>query len=131
MADVQVSGKFPVPAAEMWARIGDFQAFHNWYPGMVSSRSIDGGRVRQVVAVSGARFTESLLDEWELGHRYRIDDGPLPVRDYVASLGVRRLDGSSCAVEWRAQFEADGAPENAVVRLVTKLLQAGIDNLAD
>lgn len=130
MADVYVSGTFPVPAAEMWTRIGDFQAFHTWYPGMASLQPAENGRVRQVVAVNGAQFTESLLEEGELAHRYRIDEGPLPVRDYVASLSVRGLDEHSCVVEWRAEFQPDGVPERDATRLITKLLQAGIDSLA-
>ena len=131
-----------VPAAKVWAIIGDFDALKNWHPAVASSAADKGneeGSVRQVKLKDGGALTES-LESWDaakMKYSYRAKDGgALPVTNYTSTISVRD-DGGKAVVEWRGAFYR-GYPNNdpppdrndeAAVRAVTAVYQAGLANL--
>ena len=115
MARVNEQGSYDVAPDEMWQRIGDFHGFHEWHPAIASQDELEGGRVRALHLDGGGTVVETLLDEGERSYSYRIDESPLPVADYTATLAV--LDGDSGV--------NDGVRWGSVILIVGGLLWFG------
>ena len=130
MAEVSVSRRFEVPGHEMWARIGGFGSLWEWHPAIATTEVFDGGRRRTNSVIDGGRVTETLLEQGDRHHTFRIDDGPLPFERLVATLRVRDQKGSACVVEWEATLEARDIPEPEAVEQARGFFQAGLDALS-
>ena len=129
MASVNEQGSYDVAPDEMWQRIGDFHGFHEWHPAIASQDELEGGRVRALHLDGGGTVVETLLDESERSYSYRIDDSPLPVADYTATLAVLAGDSGGCVVEWRAEFQAAGASDEEAEQVISGIFRAGLDVL--
>ena len=120
MAKVSVSSVIDAPAAQVWARIRDFNALPSWHPRMVSSQ-IEGGLqadqvgcVRNFELVTGARLREQLLalSDRDMSVTYAILETPQPITNHQATLQLMPVtDGDRCFAIWTASF--DCAPEDA------------------
>lgn len=128
MVKVSKSQRYEIDAQEMWLRIGDFQALHTWHPAIISCESAADGKVRRLTTDGGTAI-ETLLDEAPLGYGYRIDESPLPVKNYISNLRVHQDRPGACVVEWEAEFVPAGVPEDEACAIVDGILQAGLDNL--
>ena len=105
MTKVSSSADLPVPAATVWAVIGNFNALPDWHPAVEKSelKKEDGGTLRKLSLMGGGTIEEKLeqIDDKERLYTYSILSGPLPVSNYTATLRVRGDDkGSGCTVEW-------------------------------
>lgn len=129
MAQVSTSRRYAVPGREMWERIGDPARLEEWHPAVEATEKLDGGRRRVNTLGGGARVSETILEQGERHHTFRIDDGPLPLDDLVATLAVREDGDGACVVEWGATFQPAGIPEDEAVALVRGFFQAGLDAL--
>ena len=59
-----------------------------------------------------------------------IEQGPLPVAQYTATIRLRQEPGKpGCVVEWSSEFTPSGAPESDAVAAVRGIYQSGFDNL--
>lgn len=125
MAEMSVAKRYEVPAEEMWGRIGDPGALATWHPGVETTELVDGGRTRINTVAGGGRVVERILEQADHRYTFRIDDSPLPLRDFVSTIRVRG-DGCSCVVEWDATFEPSGV---SATELVRGFFQAGLDAL--
>jgi carbon monoxide dehydrogenase subunit G len=128
MPTVSKQQDYDVSADEMWGRIGDFHRVSTWLPGVDSQSSEGGDNVRELHLTEGGTVVETLLDEGPHTYSYRIDDSPLPVADYVATISVIERDGGS-TVSWTAEFEADGASDAEAVAVIEGIFQGGLDAL--
>ena len=106
----------PIPAADVWQRIGGFSALADWHPGVLSSPLLPGNPARRRVTLAdGAEIIEhcTARDEAARSYHYTLVSGPLPVQDYSAALTVRETGVFDCRVDWSAGFRpqagADGA----------------------
>lgn len=130
------------PAAQVWARIGDFAALKDWHPAVADSPVDKGnevGSVRSVKLKGGGELVETLEshDATQMRYSYRArNGGALPVTNYTSTIRVT-ADGAKSVVEWRGAFYR-GFPNNdpppdqndeAAVRAVTQVYQAGLANL--
>jgi hypothetical protein len=129
MANVHEQERYDVAPDEMWSRIGDFHEIAAWHPAIASQDNLDDGRVRALHLEGGGTVTESLVQEGERTYTYRIDDSPLPVSDYTATISVREGDGGGCVIEWRADFQAVGASDEQAQEIVTGIFRGGLDAL--
>ena len=129
MASVHEQRDYDVAPEAMWQRIGDFHGLDTWHPDIESQDERDDGRVRVLHLGNGGTVTETLLDEGERSYSYRIDDSPLPVADYTASIAVRDGDAGGCVVDWRAEFQAAGASDDEAEQVITGIFRAGLDTL--
>ncbi len=134
MTKVSSSADLPVPAATVWAVIGNFNALPDWHPAVEKSvlTKEDGGTLRKLSLMGGGTIEEKLeqIDDKERLYTYSILSGPLPVSNYTATLRVRGDDkGSGCTVEWSSEFEAKGAPESAAIEAISGIYEAGFENL--
>lgn len=100
MPEVYVSAIIDASLEKVWEVIRDFNALPHWHPLVATSRIEDDrpadaiGCIRNFqVAGSGETIREQLLALSEVEHfyTYSILESPLPVKDYVATLRLRRI----------------------------------------
>lgn len=129
MAEVKVSKRYEVPRQTMWERIGDPAKISEWHPAIETTEMRDGGKTRIDTIAGGGRVSETILEQAERHHTYRIDESPLPVANLIGTIRVRDESEDACIVEWDATFEPIAIPENEAVELVRGIFQAGLDAL--
>jgi hypothetical protein len=130
MTQVRQSVRLPAPVAEVWKRIGGFNALPDWNPVFEKSELAEGGTIRRLT-VPGVGVIEERLegsDEKTHTYSYAITDSPLPVADYHSTLRVRE-EGDSAVVEWEASFEPKGASVEEATKTIQGVFQTGLDNL--
>jgi mxaD protein len=114
---------------EAWETIGDFQALHEWHPGVVDSTASEGGAVRTIVlADEMGTIVETLTDEGDLRHSYRVDDGPLPISNHSATLMVSAA-GDGSEVVWTTEFEVEGMDEDEAAAILKGFFDGGLASL--
>ena len=139
MARIYVSAVINASIEDVWDRIRDFNALPRWHP-LVADSKIEGGLrsdavgcVRNFNLKDGGTLREQLLGLSDVDHRctYSILVSPMPVRNYVATLGLRKVtDGDRAFGEWSAEFDVVPAEEEkSTVAAVTGVFQAGLDSL--
>src|SRR5262245_8109480 len=132
MAKVSMSTQLPSSLDQVWRLIGGFNALPEWHPAIQKSELQEGGRVRRMQLAGGASIVERLesFSENEHTYSYPIEQGPLPVAGYKATIRVRQEPGKpGCTVEWSSEFAPSGAPEADAVAAIRGVYQAGFDNL--
>jgi hypothetical protein len=129
MAKVSKSKAFDIPANEMWERVGDFHRLQSWTPGIEHEERIDGNR-RRITFGAANHMVERLIKEGNRQYTYAIDEGPLPVTNYVSTLRVREAGPKACFVEWELEFDPVGIPEAQAVAIVEAIYDAGLNGLA-
>lgn len=129
MAQVTTTRSYDVPADELWEQIGHFDGLDTWHPVLVSCEALDGGTRRELTTVDGATIIETLTEEGDHSYSYTIDESPLPVADYTATLAVIDTGESSCTVEWTARFTAAGATDEEAEAVIEGIFEAGLDAL--
>lgn len=132
MAKVSMSLNLPVPIDQAWRLIGGFNALPDWHPAVEKSQLEDGGRLRRLQIAGGATLVERLdtFSENDHCYTYTIEQGPLPVAQYKATIRLRQDPGRpGCVVDWSSEFAPSGAPEGDAVAAIRNIYQAGFDNL--
>ena len=129
MTKVSMSTDLGVSADKVWTLIGGFNSLPDWDPDVEKSVLENGGRVRRLSIKGGGTILERLesIDDEARACTYTILDGPLPVRNYRATLKVIGK-GKACKVEWSSEFDPVGneADASAVIRGV---YEAGLSSL--
>ena len=128
MARVHTQQEYDVPADAIWERIGDFGALDAWHPAVADCTTSDEGQVRTLALEGGGTIIETLEAEEPRSYRYRIDESPLPVADYVATIRVVEA-GDGSVVEWEADFTPSGASEDEAVATIEGIFRGGLDAL--
>ncbi len=129
MTEVHVSKRYEVSGQKMWERIGDPGKIFEWHPAIETTEMLDGGKTRVDTIVGGGRVSETILEQADRHHTYRIDESPLPVENLIGTIRVRDGSEDACIVEWDASFEPAGIPEHEAAELVRGIFQAGLDAL--
>ena len=129
MAHVRVTKHYEMPGQKIWERIGDPAKLSEWHPAIEKTETLDGGRKRVNTVVGGGLVCETILEQADRHHTFRIDDSPLPIDNFVATIRVREEGEGACSVEWDATFEAVGVPDHEAVELNRGFFQAGLDAL--
>lgn len=128
MAEVSVSKRYDVPGAEIWERIGDPRDICRWHPAIAETdMAADDKRIN--TRTDGGRVSETILEQGERHHTYRIDESPLPLEGFVATLAVRDEHDCACIVEWRATFHPIGISDAKAAELTRGFFQEGLDAL--
>ena len=128
MPHVEVLKSVPAAPDELWARIGGFHTFSEWHPA-IERQTADGGReVRELHLVGGGTVVETLLDERPQSYTYRIDESPLPVADYTATISLEG-SGDGSTVTWIADFVSDGATDEEACAVIEGIFRSGLDAL--
>ncbi|MCL5777402.1 SRPBCC family protein [Limibaculum sp. FT325] len=99
--------RLSAPPAEVWAAVGDFGALADWHPVVAKCEidEIDGDTYRVLTTADGGRLLERLIETGPHHYTYRIEESPLPVDDYRATLSVVAEPDGGCHVYWGSTFE--------------------------
>lgn len=138
MVRIHTSSMIDTPIEALWARIRDFNALPQWYPGIMDSRIEDQlpadriGCIRNFHASDGSLFRERLLTLSDQDHTcvYEMLESPMGVTNYVAQLKLTAVaDGNRSLAEWSAQFNC--APDSTVElkHTIEGVFQAGFEAL--
>ena len=122
------------PPAAVWSLIGGFCDIARWHPQVTrcTLSSESGAPVRTLVAAGGLGTLveiETARDEAARSYSYRLVSGPLPVKDYTATLSVAPI-GSGATITWTARFEAEGMTEAEAVADIAGVYEAGLAGIA-
>ncbi len=119
--------------AVVWATVGDFCGIANWHPAIEKCEpsTVDEALIRDLTLKDGGKIREQQesRDDDQFNYSYKIVEGPLPVSDYESTISVTPKEGGS-TIEWKGTFEAKGAPDDDVVKLITGIYEAGVDGIA-
>lgn len=130
MATLTVTRTLPEPAADVWARIGDF-ARPEWLPGarLVSLEGEGPGAVRVLAVPPDVRLTETLLAAGERTLSWAMTGpSPLPVRDHVTTIEVIEAEAGA-EVRWTAAFVADGMSDAAAEAMMRQMITSLLSTL--
>ena len=115
------------PPKTVWALIGDFAKPQAWLPGI--ERVKMQGRLRTCQTPLG-RFRERLIAEGRRRCSYTIEDGPIPVENYVAALSVvPSTSFFTCQVKWESTFEVKEGTGCALAQKFARIYDAGLRSL--
>ncbi len=122
-----------------WATVGDFGAAQGWHPAVETTKITKGtgkrkGDRRVITLKGGGDIAETLTEYSAKNHSfsYRIDDSPLPVKNYNATISVKpgKSAGKSRIV-WSSSFDAkDGTKGDDARKLIEDIYDAGLGNAA-
>lgn len=117
---VCISDVINAPIEAVWSIMRDFNGMPSYHPGIIRSEMEAGaqgdtiGGVRRLTLGPDAYVREQLLmlDDLAYAFTYKIIEGTLPVRDYVAGVRLSRVTaGSRTFAEWWADFEVTGGAD--------------------
>jgi hypothetical protein len=113
----------------VWSLIGEFGGA--WHP-MVARIRLTGtgiGQLRTLEMVDGQEIVQRLesIDDAKRSLRYSNIAG-IAASHYTGTLEVTPK-GTGCVVDWRAQYLANNRPDGAVRRMVSPLLETGLESL--
>ncbi len=119
-------------AEAAWAAVGDFCGIANWHP-VVAKCEIsvkDGATFRTLTLKDGAKIYEkqTAFDKAKMSYSYTIEESPLPVANYKATLTVKPKD-KGATIDWSASFDAKGAADADAVKTISGIFDGGVDAL--
>jgi len=133
-AEVKKNGQAAGSPEDVWAMVGDFCAIKDWHPAVAKCEEMEeGGDTYRVLTLGdGGKIKEKLTNKGATSYSYDIVDGPLPVKNYSATLSVTEDDGDDIAeVGWTAKFDpADGVEEAKAVEVISGIFDAGIEGIS-
>ena len=139
MAKVYVSSVIAAPAADVWRLVRNFNGLPEWTPFAAESRIEQNmpadqvGCIRNFRLKDGGRIRERLLalSDYDMSCTYAILESPMGVENYVATLRLIPItDGNTTFAEWTAEFEAEPAREDELVRTIGQgVFQAAFNSL--
>jgi NADPH:quinone reductase len=127
MIRVKRSAVVDAPIEQVWAVLRDFNSHSAWHPAVGESRIEKGepadqvGCVRNFHLKDGNHIREQLLALSDRDHisTYCILDATLPMRDYVATVQLKRVtDGNRTFWHWESTFDVPKGREREFAELV-------------
>jgi NADPH2:quinone reductase len=127
MIRVRRSAVIDTPIERVWAVLRDFNSHWAWHPAVGPSHIENGepadqvGCVRNFTLKDGNHIREQLLALSDRDHvsTYCILDATLPMRNYVATLQLKRVtDGERTLWHWESTFDVPRGREREFAELV-------------
>jgi NADPH:quinone reductase-like Zn-dependent oxidoreductase len=124
---VRRSAVIDAPIDRVWAVLRDFNSHSAWHPAVGDSRierneaADQVGCVRNFLLKDGNHIREQLLalSDRDYVSTYRILDATLPMRNYVATVQLKRVtDGERTFWHWESTFEVPKGREREFEQLV-------------
>jgi len=123
------------PAKAVWALIGGFQVLDRWHPAVHASTLLgtgkDAGDIRVLALGNDVHIVEKLelYDEAAMHFQYAILESPLPVGNYHATITVKSVGNNEAEVIWQSTFNAVGASNDEVKKIISDIYLAGLNSL--
>jgi hypothetical protein len=130
MAAVREEGELGAGIDEVWKLVGDFQGFVEAM-GIPVEMSGDGVGATRTIVFRGAPTIERLeaLDNDAMRLVYSMVQGPLPIKDYLATMQLIAIDSGRTRLDWSSTFEPDGMSEGDAIEAVRGIYKGGIAGL--
>ena len=130
--DLSESVDVSASPTDAWAAISDFCSIKDWHPVIAECEQFeqDGKTMRTLVTGDGGELLEELngMDTAGQSMTYSIIESPLPISDYVSSIGVTEsAEGST--ITWSSSFNAAGVADEEALELMTGIYRAGLEAL--
>ncbi len=129
VVEVQVSEQVAAPADSVWGLLADFGGVARYSPGIerCEVRGEGVGAVRTLTLPGGSTLEERLesLDPAARRLSYSIVSGPIPVKNYLATIEVRE-DGEGCRIDWGSRFEPVGLDDDRARSLIEGVYRGAI-----
>ncbi len=135
---VFTSSVINAPIDEVWKITRDFDGLPLWHPAVIKSFIEDDnpadkvGCIRNFTLTTDESVRECLVTLCDVDRicRYTLLDGPLPMRDYVATLQLTPVtDGDLTFIDWHAAFFVDADEAENTMRRIAEIFQEGFDAL--
>jgi hypothetical protein len=133
MPTATITHIFPLPAAKLWAIIGDFGDTGKWSGRPPEACVADGigiGALRRLTVADGRVIVDRLEAQGDYYYSYSIamEPGtiPLPVQNYRATMSVAPLDEACCTFTWSGLFDAQGISDADAVAFFEGVYRSGI-----
>lgn len=127
--EVRKRREAPGTPAEVWGLVGGFCDIQKWHPAVAKCEETtkDGKVFRTLTLQDGAKIEEEQTKKEATSYSYTILSGPLPVKDYHATLTVGPDDEDDrVEILWTANFEANGASDEEAQKLIAEIFEAGV-----
>ena len=125
---VEVDGEI----AKVWSQVGGWCAIGTWHPVIAKCEESEAGgkKLRTLTTKDGGVIKETLLTTTATSYTYQIDESPLPVSNYTATLSVVPDDDDKEEVNivWSAKFDPKGAEADAK-KVIDGVFKAGLDGI--
>ncbi len=132
MGAVTVEKEIAAEVQKVWGLMSNFGDLRSWNP-QIETCELEGEGVGAVrtFSMSGITIKERLesLDDEAKSYSYSIIEGPIPAKNYLATVVLSDLGAGRTKVHWRSEFEAVGAKEEDLVKLFEGIYAAGIDSV--
>ena len=135
MTTVNIKENVAASADDVWRVLSDFGGIE---PNeMIAGCSLEGegvGAVRTITLKGGGEIVERLESQDDSARVFRyaiINDCPLPVENYSATVAVIDAGSGTAQVDWTGNFDPAGAPEEQVVTLIEGVYRGGIQRARD
>ena len=117
MTTVQLHREIPAPPEKVWALLRTFGL--EYFPGFKYQLTGEGEGATRTFRMPDGEMTERIVmfNDEGMTLTYGIVRGPWPVKDYRATIRVLP-EGAGSRVEWGAEFEPEGADEDAARQIV-------------
>ena len=131
---VEVTKRIQAPGdlTAVWEIAGEFCSIQDWHPAVKSCEEMSEGEdsFRILTLQDGGTIKEKLTDSADESYSYEIVEGPLPVKDYKATLSAEpgRSEGFTTVV-WTAEFEANGASEEEARKTISEIFGDGLKGI--
>ena len=128
---IDIKGK---TAAQVMEKFGAFCAISTWHPALAKCEESKEGndQFRTLHLKDGGAIKEKLTKTGVDGYSYTIVDGPLPVKDYMATFTIKKNDDNDdVKVTWVASFQAKGKTEPEAKAVIEGIFDGGLKSLAD
>lgn len=130
--DVSVTKDTKASPAQAWKEVGEFCAIESWHPAVAKCEISKDGDVtyRTLTLGDGAQIYEKLVswDDDAMAYTYTIEKGPLPVKSYTSTVSVTEA-GDGSTIEWKGNFEANGASDEEATKVISGIYDAGLGEI--
>lgn len=86
---------------------------------------------RTLTLKDGGKIVEKLTKTSPTSYSYDIVEGPLPVKNYKATLAAKPDSLGSTDLTWTAKFDAKGKPDSEAAAVINGIFEAGLKNIKD
>lgn len=133
---VEVKQEVEVKAApaKAWKKIGAWCAIKDWHPAIAGCEASRQGKdsFRTLTLKDGGKIKEKLTSTGKWTYSYTIEESPLPVKNYAATLSVKADgdgDKNESDVIWTAKFDAKDKTEAEAKGVIEGIFKAGLDSI--
>lgn len=118
---------------EVWAKFGGWCAISQWHPAVAKCEEAKDGAItrRTLILKDGGVIKETMTQSGKHTYSYVIDESPLPVANYSATLSAAPDDDDEEEVNivWTATFDAKGAKDEEAAKVIQGIFKAGLDSI--